>query len=125
MVNQKKGLGFMRLDELELGKTVYSYNDPRHVVVPENSPVWECTVTGWRVFSTVKEFDEDKEEVEVFLDNGFSGSRRDLGEVFDSLDEAKKHAHLEMDKLLDKNSAWRGKLEQALVALLDQQEGDD
>ncbi len=113
----------MKASDLSIGLIVYSYNDPRHVVVPENSPVWECRVTGWRIFSTVKEFDEDEEEVDVFLDNGFSTSRRSLSDVFASLEEAREYGKVEMHRLLEKNLEWRSKLEEALGALIDQKSG--
>jgi len=115
-----------RLDGLEIGQTVYVYSDPRHVVVPENSPVWKCTVTGWRTFDEVRaDIGERKRSVQVNLDNGFSDFSRDLKEVFFSFDEAKRYAHERMDEHLDKSVERHGKLVQALSALMEQKEDDD
>ena len=129
LINVWRHLGCVapdRLDGLEIGQTVYVYSDPRHVVVPENSPVWKCTVTGWWTTDEVRaDIGERKRSVQVNLDNGFSDIRCDLKEVFFSFDEAKRYAHERMDKHLDKSTEWHGKLEQALVALIEQKEGDE
>lgn len=115
-----------RLDDLEIGKTVWVYSDPRHVVVPENSPVWKCTITGWQVVSKVDaDIGKREKSVQVFLDNGFSDFRKDLDDVFYSFDDAKKHACSEMAKLIEKSADWRGTLDEAMSALVEQKEDDE